>query len=167
MRCFFRSLLARAQIRLLGWRLLHVTRTCAQSIQSGQRLLLIWWWRVSNGVGAKKTAAVLKRDGGLCVLKASKHCQGEATCADHRANRGKGGAKSGVLDKTSNLIAACGICNGFKEAGADRAELIARGVRVESHSTHAKTAVRAEETPVTYPDGSRWLLDDAGGKRRV
>lgn len=122
---------------------------------------------VSKGLGAKKTAAVLLRDGGLCVLQITDECQGEATCADHRANRGNGGAKSGVLDGFSNLIAACGICNGFKEAGADRVDLIARGVRVESHSTHAKTAVRAGETPVTYPDGSCWLLDDAGGKSRV
>lgn len=119
---------------------------------------------MSKGIPKKTVAAVLARDRGLCILKASPHCLGEALIADHRANRGSGGAKSGVLDQPSNLIAACSLCNGFKESGADRAHLIALGLRVEGDSTHAKTAIRARETPVMYPDGRWWLLDDDGGK---
>lgn len=108
-------------------------------------------------------ALVIKRDGGVCMLRLSKFCLGAATLADHRANRGSGGAKHRVLDQPSNLIAACGICNGFKESNADRAELIERGVRVEGGRTHAHTAEKARATPVYY-DGEPWWLDDEGGR---
>lgn len=116
-------------------------------------------------VGKKKTDLVIARDGGVCVLQLDV-CTGAAEVADHRANRGQGGAKSGVLDQMSNLIAACSLCNGKKETvyGELRELLVARGVRVESHSTHAKTAVRALETAVYYPDGRRYELDDDGGR---
>lgn len=119
---------------------------------------------MSKGVSKKTVAVVLERDHGLCVLRITDDCLGEGLVADHRANRGSGGAKSGVLDQPSNLIAACAICNGFKEAGADREELIQRGVRVEGASTHAKTADRARVTPVRYPDGRLYYLNDDGGK---
>lgn len=117
-------------------------------------------------VTQKVKRLVLERDGYRCVLQLD-WCQIVAVDADHRANRGNGGARS--LDKPSNLIAACRRCNGAKEEVTKevRDKLIKRGVRVESHSTHAKTAVRALETPVTYPDGTKWLLDDAGGKERT
>ena len=116
----------------------------------------------------KTVAAVLTRDGGLCVLRLD-GCLGEATVADHRANRGHGGAKSGVLDRLSNLLAACGLCNGLKEdaEGDLRAVLEARGVRLRSDSTHAKTALRALVMPVEYPDGRRYYLDDLGGREEV
>lgn len=120
---------------------------------------------MSKGIPAKTKAAVLKRDRGLCVLRIAPDCMGDATCADHRANRGHGGAKSGVLDRPSNLIAACGICNGYKESNADRDELERRGVRVRGDSTHAKTAIRSRVTPVEYPDGEVWWLDDDGTRR--
>lgn len=115
-------------------------------------------------IPAKTKAAVLERDRGLCVLRIAPDCMGDATCADHRANRGHGGAKSGVLDRPSNLIAACGICNGYKESNADRDELERRGVRVRGDSTHAKTAIRSRVTPVEYPDGEVWWLDDDGNR---
>ncbi|UOQ57213.1 hypothetical protein MUN78_16410 [Leucobacter allii] len=116
----------------------------------------------------KTTAAVLERDGGLCVLRLD-GCLVEASCADHRANRGHGGARSGVLDRLSNLLAACGLCNGHKEdaEGDLRADLERRGVRLRSDSTHAKTALRALVTPVIYPDGGRYYLDDFGGREEV
>lgn len=121
---------------------------------------------MSKGIPKKTVAAVLARDRGLCVLRISRYCTGHASCADHRANRGSGGAKSGVLDQASNLVAACAFCNGYKEAGGDRGDLVARGLRVEGASTHAKTADRARATPVQYPDGCWWLLDDNGGKEK-
>lgn len=113
----------------------------------------------------KKKARVIERDAGLCVLRL-KDCLTEATVADHRANRGHGGAGK-RLDGYSNLIAACRLCNGAKENvdGELRALLIARGVRVQSASTHAKTALRALEKPVYYPDGTVFLLDDDGGRQ--
>lgn len=110
-------------------------------------------------------ALVIHRDGGLCMLRISPDCLGVATCADHRANRGHGGAKHRVLDQASNLLGACGPCNGYKETNADRAELLRRGVRVDGGRTHAHTAEKARDTPVLYPDGKRYLLDDAGGLR--
>lgn len=100
--------------------------------------------------------AVLKRDV-ICVI-ASLSCVGVPTVADHRANRGHGGSK--VLNDVRNLIAACGLCNGGKEDADEdyRADLITRGVRVIQDSTNAKTVVRAATTPVTFPDGTVWLL---------
>lgn len=120
----------------------------------------------SSAIPKKTVALVIQRDGGFCMLRISPECLGDASVADHRANRGHGGAKNRVLDQPSNLIAACGICNGMKEdAGKGmRAELERRGVRLKSDSLHAKTALRALVTPVEYPDGKFYLLDNEGGK---
>lgn len=115
----------------------------------------------------KKTRdRVLDRDQGVCVVRGPV-CLGAAQVAHHRANRGAGGARS--LDGASNLVASCSPCNGWIEdsTGADRADLITRGLRVEGASTHAKTADRARETPVTYPNGRVYLLDDDYGKEEV
>ena len=122
---------------------------------------------MSSALPKKTVASVIERDGGICVLRISPDCTGVGSCADHRANRGHGGAKHRVLDQTSNLIAACGFCNGFKESNADREALILRGVRVESGRTHRHTADKARMIPVEYPNGDRWLLDDEGGRSRV
>lgn len=118
---------------------------------------------MSKGIPKKTVAAVLARDRGLCVIKLN-GCQIVASCADHRRSRGNGGARS--LDGCSNLIAACGLCNGAKEdaTGAVREALIKRGVTVEAGRTHAHEAEKARTTPVQYPDGGWWLLDDDGGK---
>lgn len=113
----------------------------------------------------KLVALVLERDGGFCLL-AFDGCVGVATVADHRANRGAGGAGR-VLDCPSNLVAACWFCNGWKESGADRADLVKRGLRVNGGRTHTHTAEKAREIPVTYPDGITYLLDDYGGRRRA
>ncbi|MFL2002278.1 HNH endonuclease [Microbacterium sp. A1-JK] len=101
---------------------------------------------------------VIARDGGFCLL-ALAHCTGEAQTADHRANRGQGGAGD-VLDGGENLVAACAICNGMKEVatGRTRNDLIQRGLRVLPASTHAKTALRVRLTPVQTLDGSWWSL---------
>lgn len=118
----------------------------------------------SPALPKKTVALVLERDGGRCLLRLSKFCLGTATVADHRANRGSGGAKNRVLDQPSNLIAACGVCNGFKESNADRAALVEKGLRVESGRTHRHTAEKALDTPVEYPDGTLWWLADDGTK---
>ena len=116
---------------------------------------------MGKSISAKKKAAVLKRDGGLCVLQLD-GCMGDATVADHRVNRGHGGARS--LDGFSNLVAACGLCNGRKEAvsGDERADLVVRGLRVEPGRTHAHSAERAREIPVMYADGLLYRLTDDG-----
>jgi len=81
-----------------------------------------------------------------------------ATVADHRANRGQGGAGR-VLDNPSNLVGACAICNGHKESLPVRSILVDKGLRVVSGRTHRHTAQKALETPVQYPDGLFMLCD--------
>ena len=103
---------------------------------------------------------MLERDQHTCQL-ALPGCLVVATVADHRANRGAGGAGK-TLDAPSNLVAACGLCNGRKESGAFRAELIRRGLRVASGRTHAHTAERARALPVTRLDGRAYYLKDDG-----
>ncbi|QRY40856.1 HNH endonuclease [Microbacterium hominis] len=49
-------------------------------------------------------AAVLERDGGICV-----YCGNEATTADHVTPKALGGR-----DELANLVAACLKCNGRK-----------------------------------------------------
>lgn len=112
----------------------------------------------------KQVVGVLERDCEVCVIQLP-GCLWFASCFDHRAGRGAGGAKS--LDNFSAGIAACGLCNGAKEdsTGAQRAELKRRGVLVEKGRTHEHTAARLRLRPVEYPDGnSFWLTDDG---RRV
>lgn len=123
---------------------------------------------MSKGLPKRLVAAVLDRDQHRCVL-ALDDCQGEANLADHRANRGHGGARTGVLDRMSNLVAACGLCNGAKEdaTGVVRLSLEARGLRLMTDSTHRKTALRALVTPVVYPDGREFYLLDDGTREEV
>ncbi len=110
-------------------------------------------------VPRKTVLQVLERDHGLCVI-AGPLCLGEATEPDHRANRGAGGSK--LLNDVRCLIAACGLCNGWKTTvhGDDRDLLIARGVIVEKAATNAGTLTKCQYTPLIYPDGSGyWLLN--------
>lgn len=104
-------------------------------------------------------AAVLERDGHRCVLDGPE-CQGVAMLADHRANRGMGGSK--LLDDARNLIAACVVCNNWKEdtSGWTRAALIARGYRLRNAATAAKTLAVAEAVQVLYADGWHYLTAD-------
>jgi hypothetical protein len=112
----------------------------------------------------KLVTLVLERDDGWCVI-AGPACLGEATVADHRANRGSGGSK--ILDDPRNLIAACGLCNGWKEDTSrwDRAELVRRGVIVSKAATNQETVRRCQYQGVEYPDGETWFLTSDG--RRV
>jgi len=109
----------------------------------------------------KLVAQVLERDGGMCVI-AGPACLGEATVADHRANRGAGG--STVLNDVRCLIAACGICNGLKADASRfyRDELVRRGVIVLKAATNAETVSRCANRWVEYPDGSLWFLTRDG-----
>jgi len=108
---------------------------------------------------------VLERDNGFCLL-AGPFCLGEATVADHRANRGSGGSRE--LNNPVCLVAACHLCNGWKET-AHSLELIGlkeRGLRVLKASTNAATVTRCEETPVQDLDGQwYWLLPDGTRQR--
>jgi len=104
----------------------------------------------------KVVAAVLARDNHRCVI-AGPHCTGLATVGDHRAGRGAGGSK--VLDIPENLLAVCPLCNGGKEDadGPYRAQLVARGIRVQKRATNAQTAERCVNIPVQYADGWHYL----------
>lgn len=114
-----------------------------------------------SSLPAPTVALVIKRDGGVCLLRLTDGCMRFATVADHRANRQAGGAKNRVLDQPSNLVAACVICNGHKESLPVRSLLVDKGLRVVSGRTHRHTAQKALETPVQYPDGW-YLLCDLG-----
>lgn len=110
--------------------------------------------------------AVIERDGGFCLL-ALHNCQGEATTAHHRANRGSGGSR--VLNHPGNLVATCQQCNSDAEdAGAlTRMDLIDRGLRVEKAATNHATLTRALNAPVTDLEGRRWLLIDEHTRKEV
>lgn len=109
---------------------------------------------------------MLNRDGGQCVI-AGPHCLGVATEPDHRANRGVGGSR--VLDEPSAIVAACGICNGWKTTvyGSERDDLEHRGVIVLKAATNDKTAQRCRDTPVQYPDGRWFYLRDDGTREEL
>lgn len=111
----------------------------------------------------KLVAQVLERDDGWCVI-AGPACLGEATVADHRANRGAGG--STVLNDLRCLIAACGLCNGWKADASrwDRDALIGRGVIVLKAATNQETVRRCQMKAVVYPDG-RVLFLTRDGRR--
>jgi hypothetical protein len=107
----------------------------------------------------KLVVQVLERDGGWCVI-AGPACLGEATVADHRANRGSGG--STVLNDVRCLIAACGLCNGWKADASrwDRDELIRRGLIVLKAATNQETVRKCQMQAVEYPNGDVfWLLN--------
>lgn len=112
----------------------------------------------------RQVVGVLERDDFVCVLQLP-GCLWDASCFDHRSNRGIGGSK--VLNGMSAGVAACGICNGNKEdsTGEEREELKRRGLIVAKAATHAATAARLRLTPVLYPDGNEYWLTDDG--RRV
>lgn len=103
--------------------------------------------------------AVIERDGGFCLL-ALPGCQGRATLAHHRANRGMGSSR--VLDHPANLCAADANCNqSCEDAGAiTRLDLIERGLRVEKAATNTATLERAKRIPVQGLDGRWWVLVD-------
>lgn len=100
---------------------------------------------------------VIERDEGRCMI-AGPHCLSVATEPDHRANRGSGGSK--VLDSPECIIAACGLCNGWKTTvtGPAREELIRRGVIVLKAATNPETARRCLNKPLVDPWGAVWFL---------
>lgn len=104
--------------------------------------------------------AVLKRDGGWCLL-ALPGCLGEATVADHRAERGMGG--STILNDGRALVAACGLCNGLKSGNLStilRHNLYIRGLYVPKAATNEATLARCAETPIESLEGERYFLID-------
>lgn len=109
---------------------------------------------------------VYQRDGNRCVINGPR-CTSVATCTDHRAGRGAGGSRE--LNTAACLVAACQLCNGFKEdaIGYHRQALEDRGLRVLKAATNALTAARCRETTVLYPDGVRYRLTDDGKRTPV
>lgn len=110
--------------------------------------------------------AVIRRDDGLCIYRL-KGCTGAAETTDHRAGRGSGGSR--VLNHPANLAGICILCNGEKEnaTGDVLADLILRGLTVPKSSTNEKTLIRAQETPVLFPDGIWYRLIDASTRLQV
>jgi hypothetical protein len=109
---------------------------------------------------------IRERDGGFCLMVLP-GCLGEGNVPHHRANRGSGGSK--VLDDPRVLVLACSLCNGRAEdaSAVVRADLIARGLRVEKAATNAQTLERCAATPVEYLDGERFYLVSATERRHI
>lgn len=114
----------------------------------------------------KMVALVIARDGGFCQL-ALAGCLGEATVADHRADRGHGGSKT--LNDPAALVAACGLCNGAKTEAHSLIllDLIERGLRVPKDSTNAKTLTRCRVTPMQDLAGDWWFLLSDGTRQLI
>lgn len=108
-------------------------------------------------IDKKLVRLVLERDNYQCVINGP-YCEGVATVADHRANRGAGGSK--VLDDPRCLIASCWADNSWKcDVGKwDRDELIRRGVVVLKAATNQETVSRCANRAVEYPDGRVFYL---------
>jgi hypothetical protein len=110
-------------------------------------------------VKKKLVDLIIQRDR-VCVI-ASPHCTGEPTVADHRVGRGMGGNPR--LNVPENLVAACGVCNGLKESDVRVArDCLHRGLLLSRGRTTADDLTKCLRLPVTFPDGSRWLLTADG-----
>ena len=105
---------------------------------------------------------IVERDEGVCVVCGRPGTEWAPLVAHHRINRGFGGSKAPRTNLPSNLLIVCPLCNGWMEdaKGADRQRALDNGWKLLHGMDPA-------QVPVTYPDGSRWLLDDEGERRPV
>lgn len=107
--------------------------------------------------GPAKTVAdvVRARDGGCVVAIA---CDGRPglTVINHRVNRGMGGSSDPAVNQPASLIETC---------NADNLWLEDNPLKAEANGWKVKRPTEPATVPVTYPDGTRWLLDDDGGRR--
>ncbi|KAM9863110.1 hypothetical protein ACI1US_00995 [Leucobacter sp. BZR 635] len=94
------------------------------------------------------------RDGHECSWHGPR-CGTDVLVPQHRQG-GMGGSKT--KHRASNLLWLCSLTNGLIESDADLGqEARERGIKVPFW---ADTTI----TPVLYPDGRWYLLDDIGGK---
>lgn len=95
-------------------------------------------------------AAILLRDGGICVMSGADDCPGgEATEVNHRRNRGMGGGGDSSL---ANGVAIEAACNGLLEADADfAAEGLRRGAKLLPGDD-------PERVPVWSPFFGQWVF---------
>lgn len=117
-----------------------------------------------TGFTRKQTAAVLERDGGICLMWGSNpYCAYSADVANHRVNRGAGGSKG--LNVLVNACALCSSCNGLIESDAGLA-LVARdrGVKVRSSHVLARDLENLRSIPLLHPVFGPYRLDEAGNK---
>ncbi len=77
--------------------------------------------------------AIMVRDGGMCAV-----CGAAATTANHRANRGSGGSRT--LNRPSNGVAICELCNGLIEDDTPQRKLaIDRGIKIRRPTSAPNT----------------------------
>lgn len=78
----------------------------------------------------------------------------------HRINRGSGGSTDPEINGIRNCLALCWPCNGVIESSADRArEARVRGIKLAGW--------QSLDTPVYYPSGYPYWLDEHGQRRQV
>lgn len=117
-----------------------------------------------TGFTKTQVSAVLKRDGGVCLMWGSNpFCGYRADTANHRINRGAGGSKG--LNALVNACAICSECNGLIEHDPRLAQVARdRGVKVRSsHNLERDLRVLAE-VPLVHPVDGPYFLSTAGDR---
>jgi hypothetical protein len=114
--------------------------------------------RRPTGFPRAVVAAAIDRDQ-WCVL-CGLVCDPRQLTGHHRRNRGAGGSSDPETNSVRNCLALCWPCNGLAESSAVRArEARERGVKL----LHGWSL----DTPVLYPDGAWYVLDERGQRTRT
>lgn len=117
-----------------------------------------------TGFTRKQVAAVLERDGGICLMwGAIASCRYYADTANHRINRGAGGSKA--LNVLVNACAICSVCNGLIESDSELAAVAReRGVKVRSSHNTGRDLVTLRLTPLMHPVWGLYRLTIDGSR---
>lgn len=101
--------------------------------------------------------ALEKRDGHECAWH-GESCGTDTLVPQHRAG-GMGGRRD--KHRLSNVIWLCSLTNGLIESDPALAdEARSRGIKISMHADPTTT-------PVRYPDGRLFYLDDEGGRDEI
>lgn len=102
---------------------------------------------MTNGFTIEQVAAVLMRDGGMCMMTGAGSCSNHLT-ANHRLNRKAGGSK--LRNGMGNACAICDHHNDRIESDAEAAEVAReRGVKLREGQD-------PEITPMWHPFYRQW-----------
>lgn len=112
-----------------------------------------------TGPPEETVTALILRDRGVCVICGRPGTDWDPLVPHHRKNRGMGGSSNPAINRTSNLLLIHRSENAALEQ-ATRPDFYDRGWKLKDVSA-------ALGTPVLYPDGRWYRLDDEGGRREV
>ena len=108
-----------------------------------------------TGPDAATRALLEARDGGVCVVCGQPGSDWDPLTTHHRKNRGAGGSKNPGINRPTNLLRVhASINQAFEDSNPN---YYANGWKLRD--------VRdAPTTPVLYPDGRWFLLDEQGNR---